>query len=495
MGKVRGFLDYARRPLKKEAAALRIHHYREFVESYADPELKEQGSRCMDCGVPFCQSACPLGNVIPSFNQHVSDANLELALRTLLKTNNFPEFTGRVCPAPCESACVLGINDDPVAIEGIEMALADLGFARGWIKPERPLYRTGLKVAIVGSGPSGLAAAQQLNRAGHTVTVFEKNDRPGGLLMYGIPDFKLEKSKVERRIRHLEAEGIRFLCNVEIGRDLSAHELKEDFDAVLLATGAALKRDVKIPGRDLQGIYFADAILEQSTRRVLGEAIPTAEAVFAAGKDVIVIGGGDTGSDCIGTSRRQGAKSITQFEIMSRPPQLRPFPRAADRPEETAWPAWTHMLRTSSSHEEGSPEERHWSLETVAFQGDESGRLTSLRTRELAWYTNEQGQRVFEPVADSEREWPCQMVLIACGFLGAQREGLAQELDLEFDSRGNIASWNYATSVPGVFAAGDARRGQSLVVWAIAEGRAAARSIDQYLSGKLRRTESAHALQ
>ncbi|MEK7857292.1 MAG: glutamate synthase subunit beta [Acidobacteriota bacterium] len=479
MGELRGFLEYARQPLKKQPVQDRVQHYREFVIGYEEPSLREQGARCMDCGVAFCHNGCPLGNLIPTWNQLVSEEQYQTALEVLLSTNNFPEFTGRICPAPCESACVLGINDDPIAIEGIEMALADMGFAKGWIKAERPAARSGKRVAIVGSGPSGLAAAQQLNRAGHQVTVFERSDRAGGLLMYGIPDFKLEKSKVERRIRLLEEEGIEFRCGVDVGRDVTATQLRANFDAILLASGAAEKRDIKIPGRELDGVYFADQILNQSTHRVLGDAIPSGDTVFASGKDVIVIGGGDTGSDCVGTSRRQGARSITQFEIMTRPPSLPSFPRASQRPEETPWPAWPHMLRTSSSHEEGT--DRHWSLETVAFEADEKGQLKSLKTRELAWFTNAEGRKVCEPVPGTEKSWPCQMVLIAVGFLGAERKGLAEDLALKFDNRGNIASQNYASSERGVFAAGDVRRGQSLVVWAIAEGREAAKAVDAYL--------------
>lgn len=480
MGDVRGFLDYPRVALRKDPVHERIQHYREFLQPFAKVDLRKQGARCMDCGVAFCHNACPLGNMIPNWNHLVSEEQYRAALQALLATNNFPEFTGRICPAPCETACVLGINEDPIAIEGIEMALADMGFARGWIQAERPAHRSGKSVAIIGSGPSGLAAAQELNRAGHSVTVYEKSDRPGGLLMYGIPDFKLEKWKVERRIRLLEEEGIRFVCGVNVGLDISAEKLREDFSAVLLTVGAGEKRDVLIPGRNLKGVHFADEILSQSTKRVLGDAISHEESVFAAGKDVVVIGGGDTGSDCVGTSRRQGANSITQFEIMSRPPALGKYPRALDRPEETPWPAWTHMLRTSTSHEEGV--DRHWSLETVEFVGDTQGNLSGLTTRELLWFTDDTGRRTFRPVEGSEKTWPCQMALIAVGFLGAEKKGPALSFDLELDARGNIATRDFQCSKPGVFSAGDARRGQSLVVWAIAEGRQAAASIDKYLT-------------
>lgn len=476
MGETRGFMTYARQPLRKEEAKSRIKHYREFVHPFEDKSLREQGARCMDCGVPFCHNACPLGNHIPDWNHLVSEQRYEEALRTLHATNNFPEFTGRICPAPCESACVLGINEDPISIEGIEMALADMGFARGWIKPEVPLHRTGKFVAVVGSGPAGLAAAQQLNRKGHWVTVFERADRPGGLLMYGIPDFKLEKAKVLRRIKILEEEGIEFRCGVNVGsEEMPLGRLQQDFDAVLMTCGATKKRDVAIPGRDLKGIYFAEQLLTQSTRRQFGETIDS--PILATGKDVIVIGGGDTGADCVGTSGRQGARSITQFEIMPQPPLLPVHPRAKQRPEETSWPAWTHMLRTSSSHEEGCS--RHWSLETVRFDGNEQGELEALVTRELLWFADETGKRVCQPVPDSEKRWPCQMILIAVGFLGPDTAHF--DLQLGLDARSNIATKNYQTDQAKVFAAGDMRRGQSLVVWAIAEGREAAEAVDLFL--------------
>ncbi len=481
MGEVKGFMTYARAVPEKEPAALRLKHYREFVEPINDEELRQQGARCMDCGVPFCHHGCPLGNVIPEWNHLVSERDEEAALQALLATNNFPEFTGRICPAPCEAACVLGIHEDPVSIEAIEMALADKGFAKGWIRPEPPLIRTGKKVAVIGSGPAGLAAAQQLNRQGHWVTVYERADRPGGLLMYGIPDFKLEKSKVQRRVQLLEAEGVSFRCGVNVGFDVTMDELKKDYDAILLSHGATKKRDVAIPGREHQGVYFAEQFLTQSTRRVLGDNIDDLEPILATGKDVIVIGGGDTGSDCVGTSNRQGARSVTQFEIMPKPPQLSKYPRAQERPQESPWPYWTHMLRTSSSHEEGCS--RHWSLESVSFEADADGHLQALVTRELAWFTDEKGQRKFEPVPGSEKRWPAQLVLIAVGFTGPDTKGPIEQLGVTVNERGNIKAdeSNYATNVPGVFAAGDARRGQSLVVWAISEGRKAAEAIGRYL--------------
>ncbi len=481
MGEIKGFMTYERTVPAKEPATQRVQHFREFASAINDEELRKQGARCMDCGVPFCHNGCPLGNVIPEWNHLVSDEDDEMALQALLATNNFPEFTGRICPAPCESACVLGIHEDPVSIEAIEMALADKGFAKGWIKAEPPAIRTGKKVAVIGSGPAGLAAAQQLNRQGHLVTVYERADRAGGLLMYGIPDFKLEKTRVQRRVRLLEEEGISFRCGVNVGVDVSMQELKQEYDAILLSCGATQKRDVSIPGRDCSGVYFAEQFLTQSTKRVLGDPLGDAEQILATAKDVIVIGGGDTGSDCVGTSNRQGARSVTQFEIMAKPPTLSKYPRAEERPQETPWPQWTHMLRTSSSHEEGCT--RHWSLESVRFEADARGRLQALVTRELAWYTDEKGQKRFEPVAGSEKRWPCQLVLIAVGFVGADTRGPVEQLGLEMTDRGNIKAdeYAYATNVSGVFAAGDVRRGQSLVVWAIAEGRKAAEAIGRYL--------------
>lgn len=435
----------------------------------------------MDCGVPFCHSGCPLGNIIPEFNHLTSQEQYKEALRVLLSTNNFPEFTGRVCPAPCESSCVLGINSDPVAIESIEMALADLGFEQGWITPEPPAVRTGLKVAVVGSGPAGLAAAQQLNRVGHEVVVFDKQDRPGGLLVYGIPDFKLEKDKVVRRVKLLEAEGIKFKCSVNIGKDISIESLQHEFDAVLLAWGAGERRDIQIEGRAAQGIFFANDYLEQSTRRQFGENVSAEKLIHAEGKDVVVIGGGDTGSDCVGTANRQGAKSITQFEILAQPPQLGKFPRATQRPTQTPWPQWTYMLRTSSSHEEGC--ERQWSLHTARFENDSQGRLSALITCEVEWQSTENGQKYFTIKENSERSWPCQLALLAIGFTGTEQSSILKAAGVSLKSNGCVETpeGRFQTTLKGVFAAGDMRRGQSLVVWAIAEGRQAAEAIHQHL--------------
>ena len=436
----------------------------------------------MDCGVPFCHSGCPLGNNIPEWNHLSSQEEFKAALDSLLSTNNFPEFTGRVCPAPCETACVLGINEDPVAIESIEMALSDMGFAHGWIQAEVPESRTGKKVAVVGSGPAGLAAAQQLNRAGHLVTIFEKADRPGGLLMYGIPDFKLEKDKVERRIELLKEEGVIFKCGINVGIDVSMSALRKDFDAVLLASGAGKKRDLEIQGRIGRGVHFAEEFLSQSTRRVLGDSLALESETIATHKDVIVIGGGDTGSDCIGTANRQGAKSVTQFEIMNQPPRLPKHPRQNQRPSETPWPHWPSMLRTTSSHEEGCA--REWSLQSVRFERNTQGQLESLITQEVEWFTQPSGRKDFRVIENSEKRWPCQLVLIAIGFSGADATETLADAGVAINAQGCIATHGdtFQTNVAGVFSAGDVRRGQSLVVWAIAEGRKAAESIHRFLS-------------
>ncbi|SMF32754.1 glutamate synthase subunit beta [Pseudobacteriovorax antillogorgiicola] len=480
MGELNGFRSYSREVPRKQPVENRVQHFKEFVEPLSDESLREQGARCMDCGVPFCHQGCPLGNLIPEWNDLSSAGHWQEALEVLHSTNNFPEFTGRVCPAPCETSCVLGINEDPVSIEAIEMALADRGFAEGWVQPQPPAIRTGKSVAVVGSGPAGLAAAQQLNRKGHHVTVFERDDRPGGLLTYGIPDFKLEKAKVFRRVKQIQDEGVSIRCGVHIGRDMSLEQLKKDFDAVLLSCGATKKRDLPIDGRELQGIYFADTILRQSTRRVLGDVIHENE-VTAKGKHVVVIGGGDTGSDCVGTSNRQGAKSITQFEIMEMPPSLGKYPRALERDPRSPWPNWPYMLRTSTSHEEGV--DRHWCLQTKRFVGNDQGQVTGLVTEQVRWM-GQGADRRLELVPGSEKEWPCDLALLAIGFTGPETEGLVQDAHLKLGKSGNIEAndLDYLTSVPGVFTAGDMRRGQSLVVWAIQEGRQAAESIHRYLS-------------
>jgi glutamate synthase (NADPH/NADH) small chain len=436
----------------------------------------------MDCGVPFCHTGCPLGNIIPDFNDLVYRNQWHEASQRLHATNNFPEFTGRVCPAPCEAACVLGINEDPVAIKQIEMAIADRAFDEGWVVAEPPADRSGKRVAVVGSGPAGLAAAQQLNRAGHLVTVFERSDRPGGLMMYGIPDFKLEKWRVWRRIRQMEEEGIEFRCGVNVGKDIPAESLTVEYDAVVLSGGATLGRDLPIPGRDLKGVHFAMDFLPQQNKRNAGDAVNG--QIVASGKHVIVIGGGDTGSDCDGTSNRQGAASLTQFELLPKPPDVGSYPRRIERPSHTPWPQWPIILRTSSSHEEGCG--REWGILTKEFLGDEHGHLRALRSVRIEWYTDAaNGQQKFRELPDSEQEWPCQLALLAMGFVGPEKQGLVADLGLELDPRGNVkAGSDYKTSRDGVFAAGDMRRGQSLVVWAIHEGREAARCVDLWLMGQ-----------
>lgn len=482
MGDVRGFMKFGRQHFGKEPVADRLKHYNEFLTVLSSQDLQDQGARCMDCGVPFCHTGCPLGNIIPDWNDLVYRGQWREALDRLHATNNFPEFTGRVCPAPCETACVLGINEDPVAIKQIEMSIADRGFDEGWITAEPPLARTGKKVAVIGSGPAGLAAAQQLNRAGHEVTVFERANRPGGLLMYGIPDFKLEKSRVWRRIEQLKAEGVEFRTNANVGVNVSADELRRDFDAIAICIGSTFPRDLKIPGREFAGVHFAMEFLPQQNARNQGDEFSSEQSILATGKDVIIIGGGDTGSDCTGTSNRHGAASVTQFELLPQPADLGYFPRRAERPANTPWPNWPIILRTSTSHEEGC--DRHWSILTKEFRGDEQGRLASLVTVEVEFVTGADGRPTLQELPGTEKIWPCQLVLLAMGFLGPEQTGPVGALGLELDPRGNIkCDANYMSSVEGVFAAGDARRGQSLVVWAIHEGREAARAVDKYLMG------------
>ena len=472
MGKLRGFMEYDR---IKEAVVTpkeRIQNYNEFTKAPKDGELQEQGGRCMDCGVPFCHSGCPLGNLIPDFNDAVYKNEWQKALTILHSTNNFPEFTGRLCPAPCEEACVLGIINPPVSIELIEKYIVERGFSEGWIKAQPPQNRTEKKVAIVGSGPAGLAAAQQLNRAGHTVTVFERDNKIGGLLRYGIPDFKMEKNVIDRRLQTLEAEGIHFQCNTEIGKTISATELEKKFDAVLLRTGASVKRELPIPGADLEGVVQAMDFLPHNNKAVDGQHQRDPK-YLAKDKNVIVIGGGDTGSDCIGTSNRQGAKSVTNFEIMPKP--------ADGRTDENPWPYWPFKLKTSSSHEEGS--HREWSILTKEFIGDKKGKLKALKTVEVEWKKIPGQRPQLIERKGSEKEWPCEMALLALGFTGPE-ESLPKQFGLTFDDRGNIKGENeYQTNKPNVFTAGDARRGQSLIVWAISEGREAAHQIDTYLMG------------
>jgi glutamate synthase (NADPH/NADH) small chain len=473
-------MKYGRGYVPKEPAAERVKHYNEFLKALPIAELRTQGARCMDCGIPFCHTGCPLGNIIPDWNDLVYRDRWREAIDRLHATNNFPEFTGRVCPAPCEAACVLGINEDPVSIKQIEMSIADRAFDEGWIVPEPPSVRTGKKVAVVGSGPAGLAAAQQLNRAGHFVTVFERADRPGGLLMYGIPDFKLEKSRVWRRIDQMRAEGVEFRTSANVGLNVPVDMLRDTYDALLLTGGATQARDLTIPGRNLAGIHFAMEFLPQQNKVNQGDAV--ADQILATGKHVIVIGGGDTGSDCTGTSNRQGCASLTQFEIFPAPPDLGEFPRASQRPSSSPWPHWPMILRTSSSHEEGC--NREFAIETREFLGDEAGRVRGLRTVRVEWVRDEGGRSSPREVPGSEKVWPAQLVLLAMGFLGPEKTGPIEQLGLELDGRSNVkCDEAYMSSVEGVFAAGDMRRGQSLVVWAIHEGREAARAIDKFLMG------------
>jgi glutamate synthase (NADPH/NADH) small chain len=473
MGKTTGFMEFGRQNEPYTEVDERLKNYKEFTITLPEKSIREQGARCMDCGIPFCHSGCPLGNLIPDFNDAVYRGKWEHAAEILHATNNFPEFTGRLCPAPCEEACVLGINEDPVSIENIEKNIVETAFEKGWITAKPPKTRTGKKVAIVGSGPAGLAAAQQLNRAGHLVTVFERDERPGGLLRFGIPDFKMEKTVIDRRLAILEEEGIEFRCGVHVGKDLAADSLQTDFDAVLLSGGATVRRPLPIPGADLKGVVQAMDFLGQNNRRVSDIKFNSAE-ILATGKHVIVIGGGDTGSDCIGTSLRQGAASVANFEILGKPP--------VGRPENQPWPFWPMRLRTSSSHKEGA--ERFFSIATKQFLGDSEGNLKSLITTEVVWEKDASGKMNLKEVAGTEKEWPCQLALLALGFTGSETT-VADQLGVNIDFRTNIqaAESNYQTNITGVFAAGDQRRGQSLIVWAISEGRQAAHHIDSYLMG------------
>ncbi len=477
MGKPTGFMEYKREAPQRRPATARVNDWFEVYVDFPEDKVRTQGARCMDCGVPFCHTGCPLNNVIPDFNDLAYRDRWKDAIRVLHSTNNFPEFTGRVCPAPCETACVLGINEPPVTIKLIEHTVIERAFREGWIRPEVPAVRTGKRIAVIGSGPSGLAAAQQLNRAGHWVTVFEKADRPGGLLRYGIPDFKLEKRIVDRRLGQLMEEGIRFETRAHVGHSVPVEDLQQEFDALLLAGGSEQPRDLAVPGRDLKGVHFAMDFLPQQNKRGAGDrdiaADPTrlAEPILATGKRVVIIGGGDTGADCLGTSHRQKAKSVCQFEIMPKPPD--------QRSPSTPWPLWPLQLRIESSHEEGGI--RDWSVATSGFTGDGNGNVKQLH-----------GVRVgpapkFEPIPDSGFTMDVDLVLLAMGFTGPVRSGMIERLGVDLDQRGNVATdENYMSSVPGVFAAGDMRRGQSLVVWAISEGRKAARAIDSYLMGSSR---------
>lgn len=469
MGKPTGFMEFDRELPKQEKPEERIKNYKEFYQPFSEEKTLKQATRCMDCGVPFCHSGCPLGNNIPEFNDAVHEQNWEMAYDVLISTNNFPEFTGRICPAPCEGSCVLGINKDPVAIEHIEKSIIEKAFELNLVKPVH-VSESGKSVAVIGSGPAGLAAAAQLRTAGHAVRVYERAAKPGGLLRYGIPDFKLEKWVVERRIKLMEESGIEFICNANVGENISVESLQKEFDAIILCGGSTIPRDLPIPGRELKGIHPAMDFLTLQNQKVSDEWTPEKGEISATEKHVVVIGGGDTGSDCVGTSNRHGASSITQIELLSKPP--------ASRAEDNPWPLWPMILRTSSSHEEGC--ERAWAILSKEFVGDGKGNVKALRTVEIEW---KPGRRDFKEIPGTEKEIPCDLALLAVGFLHPQKAGMIEQLGLKLDNRGNVHTENYQTSVAGVFSAGDMRRGQSLVVWAISEGREAARAVDIYLSG------------
>jgi glutamate synthase (NADPH) small chain len=472
MGKVSGFLEIQREQPTRRKVEERLKDWFEIYEPFPEEKQKEQGARCMDCGVPFCHTGCPVNNLIPDWNDLVYNGRWEAAIRRLHATNNFPEFTGRICPAPCEASCVLAINQPAVSIKLIERSIVERAWDEGWIHPEPPEQNTGKRVAVVGSGPAGLAAAQQLRRAGHSVTVYEKADRIGGLLRYGIPNFKLEKHVVDRRIEQMRAEGVTFVTNAHVGVNVPVEALTDHYDAILLAGGSEQPRNLNIPGRELKGVHFAMEFLPQQNRRCEGDPetafLPdSSQAIHAADKRVVIIGGGDTGADCLGTSHRQGAKSVHQFEIMPKPP--------GQRAPSTPWPLWPLQLRTESSHEEGGI--RDWSVNSIKFTGDENGNVKQLHLVRVG------PPPKFEPIAGSEYTLDVDLVLLAMGFLGPVRSGMIEQLGLALDNRGNVAAnAEYMTSVDGIFAAGDMRRGQSLVVWAIAEGRKAAAAIDSYLT-------------
>ncbi|MEC9346678.1 MAG: glutamate synthase subunit beta [Pseudomonadota bacterium] len=470
MGKITGFMEVERKTPTYRPVEERLKHYREFTVPLSEPEVRAQGSRCMDCGIPYCHQGCPINNIIPDWNDLVYNGKWREASSVLHSTNNFPEFTGRVCPAPCEAACTLNIDENPVAIKTIECAIVDRAFAEGWIEPQIPAHRTGKTVAVVGSGPSGLACAQQLARAGHRVHVYEKHSKMGGLLRYGIPDFKMEKHLIDRRLSQMQTEGVTFFGGIHVGVDMPVQELLDRYDAVVLAGGSEAPRDLPVPGRELDGVHFAMDFLPQQNRRVGGEALQVKREILATGKDVVVIGGGDTGSDCIGTSFRQGAKSVTQLEIMPAPP--------VKENKALTWPDWPLKMRTSSSQEEGAT--RDFAVVTTAITG-RNGHVTAIECARC-----EGPDKGFARIPGTEFELKADLVLLAMGFLGPVKDGMLSQLGVKMDPRGNVAAdtEGYASSVDKVFACGDMRRGQSLVVWAIREGRQAARAVDQYLMGE-----------
>jgi glutamate synthase (NADPH/NADH) small chain len=473
VGKPTGFIEIPRRKQPTRPVTERVRDWNEVYLPYATGQLQQQGARCMDCGIPFCHQGCPLGNLIPDWNDLVYRDRWRGAIDRLFATNNFPEFTGRLCPAPCEGACVLGLNDDPVTIKGIEAAIIERAYDEGWVTPSLPAQRTGKRVAVVGSGPAGLAVADQLNRAGHFVTVFERSDRIGGLLRYGIPEFKMEKRVLDRRLSIMEAEGIVFRTNASVGSTIPARDLTREYDAVVLAGGAGQPRDLPIPGRDLKGVHFAMDFLTLQNRRCEGDEVADEHFITAEGKRVVIIGGGDTGADCLGTVHRQGAASVHQFELLPRPPDT----RSADNP----WPQWPQIFRVSSAHEEGG--ERVYSVATERFIGDGEGHVRALKACTVM-PAHENGRMQFKPVPGTDFELPVDLVLLAMGFVGAEPGGMLTELGVKMTERGTV--WrdrNWMTSIPGVFTAGDMQRGQSLIVWAIAEGRSCARGVDTYLMG------------
>lgn len=483
MGKPTGFKEYNRELPGKQPVEQRLNHYNEFVERYSNEKLNQQAARCMNCGVPFCHHGCPLGNVIPEFNDAVYRQDWKEAYAILSSTNNFPEFTGRICPAPCETACVLGINQPAITIEEIEKHIIEIAFEKGFVKPRKPNLRSGKKVAVIGSGPAGLAAAAQLNYAGHLVTVFERDDAPGGLLRYGIPDFKLEKWVVDRRIKLMEEEGIVFRCHSNVGVNISINDLLREYNAIVLAGGSTIPRDLAIPGRDLNGVHFAMDFLKQNNKRVAGKDLHAGTSIesnilpaelTATGKNVVVIGGGDTGSDCVGTSNRQKALSVTQFELLPKPP--------AERNDFMPWPSYPMLLKTTTSHEEGA--NRKWAVATKEFIGDVNGNLKAIKIIDLEWKIIDGRPASFVEKPGSEKELPCELALLAMGFLHPQQTGLLNDLNIDIDERGNVkaSEKDYRTNISKIFSAGDMRRGQSLVVWAISEGRECARKVDEFLT-------------
>jgi glutamate synthase (NADPH) small chain len=466
MGKATGFKEFSREHASRRPVIERVNDWFEIYQDFPEQNLRNQGARCMDCGVPFCHTGCPVNNLIPDWNDLVYRGRWKEAVRQLHSTNNFPEFTGRICPAPCEASCVLGINEPAVTIKQIEKNIVERGFQEGWIRPEPPKFRSGKKIAVVGSGPAGLAAGQQLNRAGHWVTVYEKADRIGGLLRYGIPEFKMEKKVIDRRLEQMTGEGVKFVTKAHIGKSVPVEDLQREFDIILLAGGAEHPRDLQIPGRELKGIHYAMEFLPQQNKRCHGDKLDIQFDILATGKHAVIIGGGDTGADCLGTCHRQKPVSVRQFEIMPMPPE--------QRSPQTPWPLWPMQLRIEGAHEEGGI--RDWSVATTKFTGDERGNVKQLHAVRVG------PPPKFEPIAGSEFTMDADLVLLAMGFLGPVRNGMIEQLGVALDARGNVAAGaDYMTSVPGVFAAGDMRRGQSLVVWAISEGRKAAESIDRYL--------------